>query len=601
MARRAEARRRGIRAGIRLAFALAGIVIASDRVGTQNTPANRAGGPARILTAADVRAVLITAATALGDDTLAAAVVDRTGNILGVYARPGAAARTPDIAVSLARTGAMFANDQAPLSSRTVRFISGIHFPPGVRNTSNAALYGVENINRGCTVDDAGDAIFNAPFPRPASIEGAFGSGADGMPLPCEPSDTRGCARGGPMRDLGGHEVESVGITTGKADVLDTGQDHPATVPVNPGGIPIYREGKVVGGIGVAGVRPDFAEFAATLAAAGSGRGLDFSEPLGAPGAVFIDGLRLPFFGGCTSIPCIRQALRSRPAGSSPGSFSSGGFIVEPRDGLQAPEHYLIGPRASTRPGGLTEAEVQQIVARAVDVSLRTRAMIRLPFNQPARMTMGISDEDGEILALYRMPDGTVFSSDVAMTKARNAYYFSTREGYEVLRGYAETNPHEPYRWEPEPPAGQGWAVTARTLSFGGQPLFPPGVDLEEQLHGEEPKPGPFFDLFVYDTVNPCTEGPGPSRGGNRAYLNQSGIVWFPGSVPLYRDGRLIGGLGVSGDGVEQDDYVSLLASEGFHPPAALRVDNSVMRDSHGRAVRLPYLKLPRVPQIPRR
>ena len=32
------------------------------------------------------------------------------------------------------------------------------------------------------------------------------------------------------------------------------------------------------------------------------------------------------------------------------------------------------------------------------------------------------------------MPDGTVFSSDVAMTKARNAYYFSTRQGYEVLR-----------------------------------------------------------------------------------------------------------------------------------------------------------------------
>ena len=57
--------------------------------------------------------------------------------------------------------------------------------------------------------------------------------------------------------------------------------------------------------------------------------------------------------------------------------------------------------------------------------------MIRLPINQPARMTISISDETGTILALYRMPDGTVFSSDVAMTKARNAYYFSTREGYE--------------------------------------------------------------------------------------------------------------------------------------------------------------------------
>lgn len=75
-------------------------------------------------------------------------------------------------------------------------------------------------------------------------------------------------------------------------------------------------------------------------------------------------------------------------------------------------------------------------------------------------MTIGVSDESGAILALYRMPDGTVFSADVAMTKARNAYYFSTREGYEVLRDVAR-NGDDRYDWLPEPPAGQGWAVTA--------------------------------------------------------------------------------------------------------------------------------------------
>ena len=68
--------------------------------------------------------------------------------------------------------------------------------------------------------------------------------------------------------------------------------------------------------------------------------------------------------------------------------------------------------------------------------------------------------------------------------------------------------------------------------------------------------------------------------------------------MPLYRGDRVIGGLGVSGDGVEQDDYVSLLGSEGFHPPDELRVDNSVMTDEKGRAVRVPYLKLPRNPEI---
>ena len=135
--------------------------------------------------------------------------------------------------------------------------------------------------------------------------------------------------------------------------------------------------------------------------------------------------------------------------------------------------------------------------------------------------------------------------------------------------------------------------MTARTLSFGGQPLFPPGIDLQVP-----PTPGPWFDLFVYDSMNPCTEGPGPSRGANRAYLNQSGIVWFPGSVPLYKNGRLVGGFGVSGDGVEQDDYVSQLGSEGFHPPDALRVDNSAIKNSAGQIVRLPYLKFPRHPEF---
>lgn len=568
------------------------VVMAAAPHARQNTSADRIGGPARILTAADARAVLTVAATALADTTMAAAVVDRTGNVLGVYARADAGERTPDVAVSLARTGAMFANDQAPLSSRTVRFISGIHFPPGIRNTPNAALYGVENINRGCQVDETGDAIFNAPFPRPKGVQSE---------LPCRPDDTRGCARGGPMLDEQGNLLASIGITTGKVDVFDTGQANPGAVPVNPGGIPIYRDGKVVGGIGVAGVPAASAEFAATLAAAGAGGGLDFSEPLGFPGAVFVDGIRLPFFGACTTIPCIRETLRGRPAGSSPGSLGAGRFLVEPRDGLQAPEGYLIGPRASALTGGLTVAEVQQIVERSVAASLATRAMIRLPVNQPARMTISVADEAGEVLALFRMADATTFSADVAMTKARNAYYFSTREGYDVLRDFVERS-EEGYRWEPEPPAGQGWAVTARTLNFGGQPLFPPGVDLEEELDARDDRTrrGPFFDLYLYDTKNPCTEGPGPSRGANRAYLNQSGIVWFAGSVPLYRDGRLVGGLGVSGDGVEQDDYVALLGSEGLHPPESLRVDRSEIIDSRGERVRLPYLKLPRHPELER-
>ena len=135
------------------------------------------------LSATDVANLVQAAATSANVDTMAIAVVDRGGAVLAVYDKagvvPGAtdignfgsAVDVNDLAVALARTGAYFSNDQAPLSSRTVRFISGIHFPPGVMFVSNAALYGIENTNRGCP--------FNAPyvpgqeFPSARTLDGS--------------------------------------------------------------------------------------------------------------------------------------------------------------------------------------------------------------------------------------------------------------------------------------------------------------------------------------------------------------------------------------------------------------------------------------------
>jgi uncharacterized protein GlcG (DUF336 family) len=576
-------------------------VLASDLAHSQG---DAAGGPAQILTAADVDAIVNAAASALNDSTLAIAVVDRTGQILAVYSRPGADARTPDIAVSLARTTAFFSNDEAPLSSRTVRFISGIHFPPGVANVGNAALYGVENINRGCQLDSATpgvfETIFNGPQipPRPRSIAGTFGIGAGAIPAECNALDQRGCAVGGPIAGEDGSPIYSLGITTGKPNLRDrpSGFDPSGgnLDGVNPGGISLYRGRHLIGGVGVAGVTPDKAQYAALIGAGGTRttRGItaaiDFPSPLPTPGAIFIDGIRLPFYGSCgTNLACIQSVVDSRPF--TGGSFSQGSYIVSPRDGQQAPEGYLIGPRASLAGGGLTVDEVRRIVDQAVAEANQTRAQVRLPFGRTASFIIVVSDESGRILAEFRMRDALFDAVDVVPSKARNAYYFSTREGYDVLKGFVDRAPYDNYSWEPEPPAGQGWALTSRTLSFGGQPLFPPGIDLEKA-----PTPGPWFDLFVYDTINPCTEGPGPSRGGNRAFLNQNGITWFPGSAPLYKGDRLVGGLGVSGDGVEQNDLVTAAGAAGFEPPQALRVDNSVIKTGEGDDVRLPYLKFPR-------
>jgi uncharacterized protein GlcG (DUF336 family) len=162
---------------------------------------------------------------------------------------------------------------------------------------------------------------------------------------------------------------------------------------------------------------------------------------------------------------------------------------------------------------------------------------------------------------LRRMPDATVFSIDVAVAKARNMVYFNS----------ASVDPAD------LPGVPVGTAVTNRTISFGAQPLFPSGIDGSS--------PGPFFDLYQFDTANPCTNGHQPANP------NQNGVVFFPGSVPLYKNGTLVGGLGISGDGVEQDDFVSAQAAIGFEPPDAQRADNIEVN-----GVRLPYLKFPRNP-----
>jgi uncharacterized protein GlcG (DUF336 family) len=53
----------------------------------------------------------------------------------------------------------------------------------------------------------------------------------------------------------------------------------------------------------------------------------------------------------------------------------------------------------------------------------------------------------------------------------------------------------------------------------------------------------------------------------------QDGLIEFPGGVPLYRNGELVGGIGVSGDGVDQDEHVAVAGAHGFEAPKAIRVD----------------------------
>jgi uncharacterized protein GlcG (DUF336 family) len=523
-----EQRKKTLALGFVLALGIAGalafLLLGCGGVTTPSTPPV-VPTPTPALTSTDVQNIVQAAVNSV-DAEMVVAVVDRAGFVLGVFLTPNAPAsglgnfgqmqNANDLAVALARTGAFFSNDQAPLSSRTVRFISGIHFPPGVANQPPADLYGIENTNRGCTL--VNDPIFMSKVPPSRALSGGFGLGAQ----------------------------------TGKADRFDSNPN-----AVNPGGVPIFDQNVVVGGIGVvtSSSNLDVAEYAAFAGSTAqhSGTGDSFGPTPASPGVVFIAGIALPF---------VNQT--ALPAGFSAGPVAgTGSYLVAATNSQgQPPEGDLITPAAGPL-GGLSATDVMTILNNAEATAKLTRAAIRLPLGSRTRMVIAVADLDGSIIGLRRMADSTVFSIDVAATKARNMVYFNS-----AARTAADL-----------PGVPMGTAVTNRTISFGAQPLFPPGIDGSGL--------GPFYALYTNDVANPCTQG---AQSGS-ANVNKSGIVFFPGSAGLYRNGTLVGGLGVSGDGVDQDDYVTNSGTAGFEAPTSIRADQVIVQN-----VRLPYFKFPRNP-----
>jgi len=521
-------RQKTLALGVALAVGIAGtlVMLLFGCGGGSTTPVVPPPVPAvQALQVADVQKIVKAAVNSL-DVEMVVAVVDRGGFVLGVFRTQNAPVTAAgnfgqlqnanDVAVALARTGAFFSNNQAPLSSRTVRFISGIHFPPGVSNQPPADLYGIENTNRGCALSN--DPNFQNSIPPSLALGGDFG----------------------------------LGVMTGKTDTLDSD-----ATAVNPGGVPIFYKNVVLGGIGVVttSTNLNIAEYAALTGATTQrgGAGDNFGPTPAAPGVVFIGGIALPF---------VNQT--SRPMGYSAGPIAgTGSYFVTPANSQgQPPEGDLIPPAAGPL-GGLSAADVTQILNNAEATANTTRAAIRLPLGSKTRMVIAVADLDGTIIGLRRMQDSTVFSIDVAATKARNMVYFNS-----ASRTAADLDG-----------VPMGTAVTNRTISFGAQPLYPPGIDGSNA--------GPFSNLYTMDVANPCTQG----LQTGAANSNKSGIVFFPGSAGLYRNGALVGGLGVSGDGVDQDDYVTSGGTKGFEAPTNIRADQIM-----DQGVRLPYFKFPRNP-----
>jgi uncharacterized protein GlcG (DUF336 family) len=597
-----------------------------------------------LLTTQDVSALLERAAAATDVNGAIIAVVDRNGTILGVRVESGVSPEITgnttnlvfavDGAVSLARTGAYFANDTAPLTSRTIQQISqttiterevdsnpdvpsdngnstlygpgfvapvGIkgHFPPGIMFTPQVDLFDIESTNR-----DSISTITGTRFNVPAQY------------IPA------GATLVAP---------ESYGQITG---ILPTAQAR--GIATLPGGVPLYKDGKLVGGIGVffpgtTGYateensplntpllvdkrKPDYAqvgEYMALVAAGGSkAAGLPTNGPVnGAPalpqftepfGRIDLAGITLNLFGpggleGLNHLLTFGGKLGvGDPNNGTNIPVDAAKDTLLPGQGV--PYGWLVTPHSGT---GLTAADVESIIARGIAEADQIRAQIRLPFNATARMVFAVSDENGNILGLYRMPDATYFSIGVAVAKARNVAYFdnpSQLQPIDEIKGIAP-----------------GTALTARTFRYLSLPFFPEGIDIDPSGPGSiltnggvtkygtnkgAPLPAKDFQSIQgYNDFNPNTNFHDPYNTAN-----QNGVVLFPGSAPLYKDtnggslrNALVGGLGVSGDGVLQDDDVTSVASMAYGPPRTIKRADQVKV----RGVRLPYFKYNRNPHVP--
>jgi len=256
-------------------------------------------------------------------------------------------------------------------------------------------------------------------------------------------------------------------------------------------------------------------------------------------------------------------------------------------------------PIAGDAIGGneLTVNEVTQLVRSALDVANRARAQIRRPLDSQARVTISVVDTTGKILAIARTRDAPIFGIDVSLQKARTATFFSSTDAGTTLsaendvtylnaNGSASTvtvDFSDDYVGSVASGMGvraflgddnalaNGIAFADRSGGNLSRPFYPDGND--NGPNGPFSKPfstntatnewSPFSDGLQLDLVLNQLVGHLAAGANNTSCAGTTrlanGIQIFPGSVPIFRNGVLVGGIGVSGDGVDQDDMISFL------------------------------------------
>lgn len=170
------------------------------------------------------------------------------------------------------------------------------------------------------------------------------------------------------------------------------------------------------------------------------------------------------------------------------------------------------GPTASA--ASLSRSECNTIVSQALAFTATAAAESDFRAGVPGalvKMHIACMNRKGKVLAMASQDDAWEGSFNVAKAKAFTAMAFSSDEN----------------------------ALTTHTIFCATQPGGP---------------------LWHLGNIN------GPTRGG----IKEHGIIEFPGGVPLYKGGKLVGGIGVSGDSVRLDALTAEAGAAGFEPDPAI-------------------------------